>query len=66
MVGDCSFRRGSVRITLVDQIVTPGKQRIDIGVETIGCKAGAGGTADTKSAKERLRAASLCQGTRLL
>jgi len=40
-----------VHVALVDQIIKPGKERIDIGIETIGCKAGAGGTVDTKSAK---------------
>ena len=51
-----SSRLWKVHVASVDQIFKPGKQRFDIGIETIGCKAGAGGTLDTKSAKQRLGA----------
>ena len=51
-----SSRPWKVHVASADQIFKPGTQRIDIGIETIGCKAGADGTLDTKSAKQRLRA----------
>ena len=40
----------------MDQIFQPGKQGIDIGIETVGCKAGAGGTVNAEGGKQRLRA----------
>ena len=51
-----SSRLWKVHVASVDQIFKPGKQRFDIGIETIGCEAGAGGTVNAKSAKQRLRA----------
>jgi len=43
------------RVALVHQIFKPGKQGIDIGIEAIGRKAGAGGAVNSKRAEQGLR-----------